>query len=56
MSIVELINLAKSKLATLNTMHSTAVLTGNINEIQRLDITIIETQETIDKLNSIPEE
>ena len=53
MTIHDLIRLASSRLAALNGEHSTAMLAGKIDDMQRLDLLIAETQATIDKLNTL---
>ena len=53
MKISQLIDVAQSKLATLNTEMTTAVRTGNTDEIVRLDAEIAESQRSIENLNTL---
>lgn len=53
MKIAELIDVAQSKLATLNTEMTTAVRTGNTDAIVRLEAEIAETHRSIENLNTL---
>ena len=53
MNIPQLITLAYNRLAALNSARSSAVGLGNIAALEGLDADILETQSTIDKLNTL---
>jgi len=53
MKIAQLLEVAQSKLAALNTEMTTALRTGNTDEIVRLEAEIAETQHSIENLNTL---
>jgi hypothetical protein len=53
MSLAELIQLVQAKLAALNVARSTAASLGDINQIILIDAQIVETQLTLDQLNTL---
>ena len=53
MTISELITLMSNKISSLNNARSTAVVTGDVEAILRLDDEIAETQTSLDKLLSL---
>jgi len=53
MQISELLTLAQNKLSNLNNRKTLLFGDGDIKSINQVDIEIEETQETINKLNSI---
>lgn len=55
MKIAELITLAESKLAALNTAIATATAIGDVEELKRLVASSDETQATLDKLRQVAE-
>jgi hypothetical protein len=53
MKVPELITLMANKLAYLNTARSTALASGDLEAVLRLDSEILETQDTLSKLQTI---
>lgn len=53
MSLAELIQLVQSKLAALNSARGTAASLGDINQVILIDAQIVETQLTLDQLNTL---
>lgn len=53
MKMQELITLMANKLAYLNTARSTALASGDLEAVLRLDGEILETQDTLSKLQAI---
>lgn len=53
MTIADLIRLASNRLSTLNNQRGTAVGLGDTDAIERLDQTIYETQDTLNKLHTL---
>jgi len=53
MKMQELVSLMANKLAYLNTAKSTAMASGDLEAVLRLDNEIIETQATIDALQTL---
>ena len=53
MKINELMTLASNRLATLNQAHATAVALGDVQRMAALEVEIVETQSTIDALQSL---
>jgi hypothetical protein len=53
MKMQELITLLANKLASLNNARSTAVSSGDVAAVLRLDDEIAETQDTLDRLQTI---
>jgi hypothetical protein len=53
MKVPELITLMANKLAYLNTARSTALASGDLEAVLRLDGEILETQDTLSKLQAI---
>lgn len=53
MSILELIKLASNRLTSLNNDYSNAFIAGKIDDMQRIELLIIETESTLDKLKTL---
>jgi len=53
MKIEELVKLASQKLMRLNSQRSTAEAHGDLAGIDEVDALILETQDTLEKLNSL---
>ncbi len=53
MKVAELVTLMANKLAHLNTAKSTAIASGDLDAILRLDSEISETQATLDALQTL---
>lgn len=53
MKVAELVTLMANKLAYLNTAKSTAMASGNLEAVLRLDGEIIDTQATIEALRTL---
>lgn len=53
MKMQELVSLMANKLAYLNTAKSTAITSGDLEAVLRLDSDISETQATIDALQTL---
>jgi hypothetical protein len=53
MTIQQLITLASNRLAALNSSRANAVALGEVERIELLDAEILETQNTLDALNTL---
>ena len=53
MNIAELIALAQARLSRLDQIRSSAVQVGDATQLAEIDRQVIETQNTIDKLNTL---
>lgn len=53
MTLSQLVTLAANRLAALNNARATAVTLGDIARLEVLDTEIMETQATIDALNTL---
>ncbi len=53
MSITELIRLMEARLAALNSARTSAAAVGDIEQIQRIDADVAQTQLTLDQLRTL---
>ena len=53
MSIEELIRLMEARLAALNSARASAAAVGDIEQIQRIDADVAQTQLTLDQLRTL---
>lgn len=53
MTIDELITIIANRIATLNNMRATSVVSGDIGSVDKIDAEIAETQRTLDQLKEV---
>jgi hypothetical protein len=55
MTIAQLIEMTKARLATLSQLRESAVRVGDVQQVLQADCDLAETQKTLDQLQSLPQ-